>query len=1109
MINFIYGQHGSGKTAKILDMIYEDTQKGIHTFLIVPDQETVQIERLLLAAKNQPSPLHLEVLSFSRLYNRVCREYGGLSYSYITDPMRYLLMWKTLRDLRHLLYTIDCKKEMALEDTLISTINELKSNGISADDLENVANTDEIKALSPTLAKKLLDISAIYSCFNDSIYEKYSDSADDLSRLCDVLDKKNFFKNTNVYIDSFTSFTSVQHKVIERIFKSALNVTITIPAKKGELDSIDTKSIHKSEKRLVDLAKEFCEPSVIDLSKEAIGDNDPLSFLAENLWKLDVSSSEEGYDPASSIVLLSCDTPYAEAEAVCVHIRKLLSEGERCKDIVIIARDAENYRGIIDHALTKSNIPFYFSDSIDILSTAAVKFIISALKIKLYNWQKKDVISHVKTGLCDISSVDGNLFEEYVNTWDIRGAQFLEDSWDMNPDGLVQTMSPRGKEILSAANRVRTSIVPTLEKFFILFDAAKNVDEMCRAVYTFLLDANLEEKLNNAVSRASARKDLKAMQENSRIFEIILNSLADIGTALSGETATTEEFITILSSVFKKTKINTIPTSIDEVTVGSANTLRTSNPKYAFVLGLCESKFPATVKDSGFFSYTDKNILFGSGISFDSNPDTRSSDELMFVKRSFSAPTERLYALTHKAEINGDKRFESLAFLRIQALFNIKIHNFSMSDFNYAIPAPKNAALCLNSIKDQKQKNALIKALSPYVEGIANYSSKEIKTKDCSLEHKISVRLDENKNNIYTKDSNDTLQLSPTAFESYAKCPFNYYCQSILNLRQQKKADFGFDKVGTFIHKILEDVIKYVFDEKTSRDDLTDEQIIEYVENSTKNYLDSICPTRVLISERLTHLHNRLKKLAFLLIKNIIDEFSDSDFTPKFFELKINGKGHNPEPLNIELYDGTTVTLSGTIDRVDVFKKDSDIYVKIIDYKTGSKEFALKDLQSGTNMQMLLYLYTICKNSSKAFKEAIFDEGGENIKPAGIVYLSTNVTPITTNNYQDEALTNKEIQDQFNRSGLLLSDESILNAASRSFDSKFLLGTTKTKKGALSGKSLVSETHFEEIYNELKSVITRISTDLHNGVINAKPLISKYSPCEYCPSKPICRNVQK
>ncbi len=1112
MITFIYGQHGAGKTSKILDMICEDTKKGIHTFLIVPDQETVQTERLLLSAENHPSPLHLEVLSFSRLYNRVCREYGGLSYSYVTEPMRYLLMWKSLRDLKHLLYTIDCKKELALEDTLISTINELKANGISPDALEAAANTDQIKLHSPTLAKKLLDVSAIYSCFNDAIHEKYSDSADDLSRLCDILDKNDFFKNTSVYIDSFTSFTSVQHKIIKRIFKSALNVTVTIPSKINDLRSIDAKSIFESEKRLLSCAKEVKKPEniqKIELIKEDSENNEPLAFLSENLWNLKVSGANDKKAAQSSIMLLSCDTPYAEAEAVCVHIRKLLMQGERCKDIVIIARDAETYRGIIDQALIKSNIPFYFSESIDILSTAAVKFIISALRIKLYNWQKKDVISHIKTGLCDINAIDGNLFEEYANTWDLKGERFFDESWEMNPDGLTKEISPRGKEILAAANRVKNSIVPPLQKLFILLDAAKSIDEMCRAVYSFLIDSNLEEKLNNAISRFAERKDLKSMQETSRIFEIILNSLADIGTALQGESADTEEFITILTSVFKKTEINTIPTSIDEVTVGSANMIRTSNPKYAFVLGLCEGKFPAVVKDSGFFSFTDRNILSNSGLTFDSNADTRSSDELMFVKRSFSAPTKRLYALTHKAEINGGTCFESLAFLRIQALFDISVHNFSISDFDYAIPAPRNAAMCLNLIKDQKQKNALIEALSPYVSGIENYSSKKIKTEKCSLDDKISIHLGQNHASVYTKEASGKIQLSPTAFETYAKCPFNYYCQNILNLRQQKTADFGVDKVGIFVHKILEEAIKYIFDQKENEKDLTDEEIFDYIEKSTKNYLDSVCPTQLLISQRLSHLHNRLKKLAFLLVKSIIDEFSDSDFSPKFFELSINGKGNNPAPLELPLDDGTTVTIRGTVDRVDVYKNNSKLYVKITDYKTGSKTFSLDNLKNGTNMQMLLYLYTICKNASPNFKKAITDGDDIDIEPAGIIYLSTNVTPVTSNNYQSSEITNQAIQNKFERSGLLLSDEEILNAASHSFDSKILLGTTKNKSNKLSGKSLATASRFEEIYEELKTAITQISTNLHNGIINAKPLKSEYSPCEYCQSKPICRNVQK
>ena len=103
MIEFIYGAYGSGKTARIMQKIANDTERGKKCFLIVPDQEALSFERLSLSALPNNAQLRLEILGFSRLYNRVCRAYGGLSYSYLTKPMRSLLMWKTLRDLSPLL----------------------------------------------------------------------------------------------------------------------------------------------------------------------------------------------------------------------------------------------------------------------------------------------------------------------------------------------------------------------------------------------------------------------------------------------------------------------------------------------------------------------------------------------------------------------------------------------------------------------------------------------------------------------------------------------------------------------------------------------------------------------------------------------------------------------------------------------------------------------------------------------------------------------------------------------------------------------------------------------------------------------------------------------
>lgn len=1090
MIRFIYGDHGYGKTDRILNMIKEDTQNGKHVFLIVPDQEALQAERLTLSTLPESSQLELEVLGFSRLYNRVCREYGNICYSYITKPIRYLLMWKALRELKGSLDVLGSatKKDIALEDMLISSINELKINGISAKMLEDAA--EKLKVRSPELSAKASDLASIYTCFNLYVNEKFSDSADDLSRLYDVLSTHSFFKGVNVYIDSFTSFTSVQHKIIEQIFKSADNVTVTIPSCKENLNEMDTKNIRSSENRLLASAREICEPTVEQLTAPKSKKSDALEYISNNIWRLDVGKSEDNLNDGS-VILEECENPYTEAQAVSAHIRLLLSQGARCRDIVIIARNAENYRGIIDQALSKSNIPFYFSSSNDLYSTAAVKFIISALRIKLYNWRKNDVISFVKSGLCNIALEDSYLFEEYINTWNINGANAYAEEWAMNPDGFsANKPSLRGESILEAANRVRKAIVPSLEKLFILLDAQEDIGGMCKAIYSYISDAKLEKKLLEISQKCALRGDYKGAQEYSRIYGIIIRSLADIGTALSGEKASIDELIVIIKSVFDKTEINTIPTSVDEVMIGSANMLRTSNPKYAFVMGLCEGKFPASVKNEGVFSNADRTALCERGITFDSNNETRAADELMYVKRSFSAPTERLYALTHVSEISGSKCFKSLAFSRIEALLKIEPHKYVQDDFSYLIPSPKNAAMSLRSISDEQQNATLRKALAPYVDGVEVKATQSIKTEEC-----------------HTSPNPISSSLSASSFELYAKCPLNYFCNYALKLRDKKTSNFGADNAGTFIHAVLEDVIKNLVPKSKDEPIATEEEILARTEHAVEKYLNAVCPPQLVISKRLKHLYSKLKKLALLLARSIVTEFAESDFYPAAFELKINGRDGTINPLTITLTSGREIHFNGIVDRVDLYKKGADVYVRIVDYKTGIKEFSLNELQYGLNTQMLLYLYSICKNGT-TFISGETDVEAPKILPSGIVYLSSGISTLAKSDYESAESVISDAENELLRSGLVLGEQDILTAMNNSLNSKYLLGAKIDSKGNIKGSATVSADRFNEIFKELEGVIIKIADRLEGGDISAKPIKTKNSPCKYCSAKPICRNIQ-
>lgn len=1087
MINFVYGQSGSGKTTYVLNSLLEDTKKGIHCFLIVPDQEALQLERITLASFPSSCQLNLEILGFSRLYNRVCREYGGLSYSYITKPIRSLIMWKTVNDLCGVLqgYT-NMHPDISTADTLIASVNEFKASGISADELESVAR--KLDSDSP-LAKRLSDLSLIYAYFDKTVSEKYTDSADDIAKLRDMLNEHDFFVGSHVYIDSFSSFTAVQHQIIEQIFSSAESVTLTVPMSSDKENSISTESIKASLKKLKKSAEKAGEATEIFLGANKRAKSPCISYLAENLWSWG-SVCEEAPEFDSSIVCEICDTPYAEAEAVSAHIRNLLQSGARCRDIAIIARDAEKYRGIVDVALTRSDIPCFMSQKSDLCSMPAVKFILSALKIKKYNWQKRDVIAHLKTGLCDIDPREANLFEEYVNTWNINGNGFTAATpWTMNPDGFCEEISVRGKNILECANHVKETLVSPLLKYFVMLDASDNVADMCRATFSYIEDTRLEDKLHASALKAAERNDAKKAGEFSRIYSVILRSLADIAEALEGESVDTEEFTEILRNVFEKTEIGSIPTSIDEVTFGSASLLRTANPKYTFVIGLCDGEFPATVSDGGLLSSTDRSTLSELGIELSGDTDTRSSDELMFVQRAFASPSEKLFLFTHRHSLDGTVNFPSVAFNRVEKLFpKAKPHVYKQSDLAYLIPAPRNAVSLFRTLDEGTQKQSLKKALDEKIPDFEIFSDVSADTKNCDIS---SESID--------KATGTAIRFSPSSFEKYVRCPFNYFCSNVLKLRENANSKFNTNDMGSFIHYVLEKLIKYAIPDSPDQESPSDEELIAKTDEAVLEYVKKICPEEMIKSKRLAHLYWRLRTLSLLLIRNTVKEFSASKFRPMFFEFKVGGKDSTATPLNFKLADGASVFFTGIVDRVDVYKKDDKVYIRVVDYKTGTKTFSTDDIEHGVNLQMLIYLFTLCRTNSEQFKKSIGIESSDSALPAGVVYLSASVPYVEADDYEAKETVLEKAESQLVRSGLSLNDDDVLYAMNDTLNPSFL------PKGRQN--SLTSE-EFDAVYDKLEETIVKIASELRAGKADAAPLDYNGSPCDYCSSKPICRKAK-
>ena len=1098
MINFIYGTFGSGKTTAIIENIKRDTENKIHTFLIVPEQEVVQSERATLLALPHSAQLTLEVLSFSRLYNRVCREYGGLSYRYLTKPIRHLLMWQNMRELSPLLeeYSYLSEKDTSVSDVMLSTVAECKSCGITPSMLETAAKRlpeeDKLRA-------RLMDIALIYGSFDNLVAQSYSDSADDISRLYDVLGKESFFKGANVYIDSFTSFTAAEHRVIERIFADAANVTVTVPLSYPDANDISAASIVRSHERLKSAALRHGGFNTVIQKGNRRAKHGTLAHIAENLWQLNLSEGNGRVLNDGSITMEICDTPYAEAEAAADHILELLRSGERCRDILVLMRSPDKYRGIIEPAFAKNGIPFYFSEKSDLNALPPVKLLFSALRIKQYNWQKNDVITHIKTGLYSFPLRSADLFEEYLQIWNISGARFTDgDGWTMNPDGYVKELSPRGKEILRAANEVRSYLLTALEKFFILLDAAENIPDMCRAVYTYFNDIELEERLSALALSEAERGNAKSASELSSIYGVILNSLADIAAAMPEESATTEEFLLILKTVFNNTEIGTIPTSVDEIMIGSAATARASNPKYTFVLGLCEGEFPQAVTDTGVFSSADRSALYDLDIELSADTDTRSSDELMFAQKTFATPSHGLYLFTSPAEFNGRARMPSMPWNRALALLSdYKPHTFSGCDLDYLVGAPRSASAHIRALEGTAEGEALKEALADHLPDTKRLCELPISANEDIKLSKDTVAL----------AIGDTATFSSSRFEKYVNCPLAFYCSSVLKLREKVNSDFLSSDMGTFVHAILEEIIRFATTPNENGELPTDAEITERTEAAVLEYINGVSPVELRRSKRLAHIYDRLKRLALLMVRNILTEFSQSKFVPKYFELSIDDREGSPLPLEIALDDGSSVRFIGKIDRVDIYRDENDeLYIRVVDYKTGTKVFSLDDVEHGINTQMLLYLFMLCKNPSKEFRDAIGVGDGKSPLPAGIMYLSADIPTLQATVRYDEQTAERLAADRLRRSGLVLSDPDVLSAMNREMSSKFLAGVRQKKDGTVVGDALTSAEEFEALYTQINDTVKALMNELKSGSAGARPLrYGKNDPCDFCKMKPICR----
>ena len=1072
MLKIIIGRARSGKTARIFDEIRKLTEnKTGGILLIVPEQFSHEAERELCRVCGNSVSLYAEVLSFTRLYNRVLPDIGGMADKTLDKGGRILLMDLALRTAAPQLKVYSLGRRVPeFLNRLMETKDEFKAAGVGYETLIAASERE-----SGALADKMRDLAVIFDTYDSLIPEGICDPYDRLDRLAEGLGSSDVGRGA-VYIDGFTDFTAQEMSVVEKLLEKCDDMTVCMTC--DDITGIEPQfePARQTIARLYNMANKHAKQvKLITVEAQETDKLESLDFIEKHLFsdeKPEFSGSSDG------VRLFTADTPAWECEiAAATALSLVRDKGCRWRDITVAASDWSSYSSVAPAIFEKYGVPVYIYDKEDIMQKPVMTLITSALDVISGGWEYYDVFRYLKTGMTGMDIDSRDLLENYVYRWNIRGEKMWsrDEDWSASPRGFDGHESENDTAVLETVNRLRRDVASPIYRLSRALRRSKSAFEMVSALYDFTEDVGLYDRINERRNALIAEGDLQSAAEYAQLWQVLVTALEQCAEVLGGAEMDVSEFTALFKLLLSQYEIGTIPISVDTVGIGDMTRMRRRQIKHMIVIGASDEKMPAFAPPNGVLSDVERDRLSDMGIELSNTSHLRLSRQMNAVYTSLTLPSE---TLTVTFSDNGGESRPSFVFTAIENLLNIKslkagaeIKKESLLPcFELAASGESAAYAYFESDPEWSGRLGLVRNAARIPRGTLSVAAS---------------------GKLYSKDINVTA----SRVDRYYNCKFSYFMQYGLGAKPREEARFEAPEAGTFVHYILENTTREITE--SGGFSLVDGEDIERIvrKNAEKFIEDSLDGFKDK-TKRFIYLFNRLVEDAVSITQGMAEELKNSDFTPLEFELDFSKRGDMP-PADVRDEDGH-VTVSGKVDRVDGWVKDGKLYLKVVDYKTGRKQFSLSDVLYGIGLQMLIYLFVLQKEGKIRYDKEIV--------PAGVLYMPAREIFLNASRSSSEEAIERERAKGLRRHGLLLSDEDVIEALEHGKEPKYI-PVKFGKDGMPTGDSIADIEQFGALSRHIDRLLLEMGGSLRRGDISAEPYYKSTmdNACVYCDYYEACR----
>lgn len=1133
-----------GKLSKFAyqDVIERSMNEPEQRFLvIVPDQFTMQTQKELASIHPRGGILNIDVLSFGRLSHRVLEEVDCREIPVLDDTGKSLVLQKVQAQIADRLPVLGgYLHKQGYVHEVKSAISEFMQYGLSPKDVGDLIEYSRDKS---ALAGKLRDLQLIYESFQEYVKDHFVTAEETLDVLCRHLKESKIVRDSVILLDGYTGFTPIQYRLVQELALIAREVAVTLtcgeeadPYRLGGEQAL----FYLTQKTVADLERAAKEAGIArnrgeDVSLDAAGNRrsmgnavspangenhaemHELAFLAKHVFRYDARTYTG--ENTGEIRLFETTNPAAEVHQAALEIqRRIRKEKLAYRDFVMITGDLEGYAPFVESEFERLGIPCFIDRTRSITLNPLTEFLLSALNLSLKNYSYEAVFHYLRSGMSGIPVPEIDRLENYVIELGIRGKKAYFERFARKTKAMRKRSEDEGP--LEALNQTREAFAAQVE---ILSGRAR--DKACNYVdrlYDFLVNAHAEQELKKRAKAFEEAGDAVRAKEYSQIYRLVMELLNQIYQLLGEEEVSLQEFTDIVSAGLGEIQVGTIPQGVDRILVGDMERTRFKPVKVLFFLGVNDGNIPRNTSKGGIISDVEREFLKDSQHALAPTPRQQAFIQRFYLYLNLTKPTKALY-LTYSRQGSDGKA------LRPAYLIDSVKRTFPKlkMEFPQMLPALEQI------LTPAEGRDLLAGALRDYAGGIlAKEREKEFytlyaaygdpsqqKTRDRYLD--AAFRRYREKHllrEIARMTYGQILQNSVSRLETYSACAYRHFLQYGILLKERE--EFGLEAVdlGSLYHNVLEKFSKglapsnetwFSFDETYAGRvvaELMEEQAAQYggsiLKANHRNEYQMKRMERILLRTVMT-LQKQLKKGIFTPAAYEIDFHKMMELSKKADESalrEMNGQGAARQENGEGSAPQEMMRLDGRIDRLDVAEDDRNVYVKVMDYKSGDKKFDLVALYHGLQMQLVVYVNAALGREQKRHPD-------KNVIPAALLYYHVEDPVIEGTQELSEDELDQELTKALRAKGIVNENPDVVRLLDGEFQEKSdAIPVERKKDGTFTAKSSVmSREGMEKLSSFVDHKLRAIGREILDGNIALNPYErGDEKACTYCPYAKVC-----